>query len=222
MFKQLQYMSVFLRSLDLLFLVALWGSCHPRTESNSGNKYVKEKPPQMIEAEFPRIGKVRLEKDSNTGYFETRQYGYLLQGLPIDLDIHLNKVNDQAIELISQVLSDLEQIYQIGQSSIQEDFEEGDVVKDYIEEWKEDIFLQIFEEKEFEAFIGETDSAKSMEERLLSLIRLVRVGVYAKSENEFLVLDFAFGYDSEQGFRDDMIVLWLNENYKVVDIGVEG
>lgn len=176
----------------------------------------------MIEAEFPRIGKVKLKKDSNEEYFEIRQREHLLQGQPIDLDIHLTQLDDASIALVRQALSNLEQIYQIGQSAIQKDFEEGEVVTDYIEEWKEDIFLQIFEEEDFEAFIKDTDPTKPMEERLLSLIRLIRVGIYTKSENEFLVLDFAFGYDSEQGFRDDMIVLWLNENYEVEDIGVEG
>jgi len=176
----------------------------------------------MITIELPIFGTIQLESTSEAPPYENQKQTHLLNGAPLDLDVHFKQVDEVSVGLARQALNDISQIQQIGLAAIQKDFKEGEVVKDYIEEWNEDIFLQIFEEEEFEVFIKDTDKNKSIEERLLSLIQLVRIGIYLNNEDYLLVLDFAFGYDSELGFRDDMIVLWLNEKYKVVDIGVEG
>jgi len=67
-----------------------------------------------------------------------------------------------------------------------------------------------------------------IKERFLSLLRLVRtclrVGIYTEpNENiDFIVMDYAFGYDRSIGFRDDMLVVYLNEKYEVNAISAEG
>ena len=93
---------------------------------------------------------------------------------------------------------------------------------EYIEEWNEDGFEQVFEEGEFEKFIKDTNTEDSIEKRLLSLLRIVRIGFYTDSEKSFTVLDFAFGYEHDQGFRDDMVVVSLDKKYEVTDVTSEG
>ena len=92
----------------------------------------------------------------------------------------------------------------------------------YINEWNEDIFGQIFTQEEFEEFIQDTDKENTIEERLLSKLRLVRFGVYAESEDSFVTMDYAFGYDIDKGFRDNMLIVKLNQDYKVCELVTEG
>jgi hypothetical protein len=54
------------------------------------------------------------------------------------------------------------------------------------------------------------------------LIRIVRIGIYAESEESFIIMDFAFGYEQERGFRDDMIAISLNPDYQITDIDTAG
>ncbi|MBX2876453.1 MAG: DUF2004 domain-containing protein [Saprospiraceae bacterium] len=176
----------------------------------------------MTVIEFSRIGPVKLKKKEDEYVFEDWTITYQLEGQPLDLDIHLKELDDSSIAIVNIVLTELEKIRDIGQSALVKNFEEGDVVKDYIEEWNEDIFFQVFEEDEFQDFIKDTAPSLSIEERLLSLLRLVRVGIYRNSKDHLLTLDFAFGHGDEEGFRQHMFVLWLNEDYELVDMGIEG
>lgn len=181
-----------------------------------------------MEIELPIFGKVILDKNNWKDWdyrFETRLRKYNFNGLPIDLDVHFKKVDNQKILKVSSALNELGKIHEIGATAIQKDYQKGQVVKDYLKEWEEDIFLQIFDdEKDFQTFIKDTDKEKNIEERLLSLIRIVRIGIYTESENSYVTMDFAFGYDhkDEFGFREDMLVVTLNTKLKVTDICTEG
>jgi len=174
----------------------------------------------MNEIELPLFGKIKLEESN--GEYEHWLWKYDFDGKIIDLDVHFDQLTETNITIVSDALNDLNKIHQIGVVGFQKDFEDGGRVKEYIEEWNEDIFLQIFEEGEFEKFIENTNPEETIEKRLLSLIRIVRIGFYTKSDEPFAVLDFAFGYEQDEGFRDDMIVVTLNQKYEVTDVTSEG
>ncbi len=176
----------------------------------------------MLEIELPIFGKVRLSEKDWEYKYETIKRKYSFKEILIDLDVHFQKIDAQNTQKASTVLNNLPHIHKIGKNAFQKDFESGETIKEYIQEWKEDIFLQIFTEEEFEQFISDTDKEKSIEEKLLSTIRIVRIGIYTESENNFITIDFAFGYDDDQGFRQNMIVITLNPNLEVTDICIEG
>lgn len=174
----------------------------------------------MTEIELPIFGRIKLSKE--TWYNDAINWEYNFEGMLIDLDVTFKGIDTQKILKVSTTLNNLTKIHKIGKVAIQEDFEKGETVKEYIQEWKEDIFLQIFTSEEFEEFISDTDKEKSIAKRLLSKIRIVRIGIYAESKNSFVTMDFAFGYDDDKGFREDMIVVTLNPNLEVTDICTEG
>jgi len=177
----------------------------------------------MEKIDLPFFGNTNLKEDKDLEYrFEARKWNFNFEGKPVDLDVHFKEIDEQKIKSVSSALKKLNEIAQIGQKAIQANFEEGEVVKEYIEEWNEDIFFQIFEKDEFQKFIEHTNKENDIEERLLSLIRIVRIGFYAESESSFVTIDFAFGYDQEKGFRDYMLVITLNPDLKVTDICAEG
>lgn len=178
----------------------------------------------MLEIELPIFGKIKLTEEDSEYKYQARKWKYSFKETPIDLDVHFKEINAPNTQEVASALNNLTSIHKTGKNAFQKDFQEGETVKEYIEEWKEDIFLQIFNEAEFKEFISDTDKEKSIAERLLSKIRIVRIGIYAESENSFIIMDFAFGYDHnhDKGFREDMIVVSLNPNLEVTDICTEG
>lgn len=176
-----------------------------------------------MKIELPVFGITNLNEEEGYEYqFYVKKWKYDFEDKKIDLDVNFKEVNESKIDKVKSSLNKLLEIHKIGIEAIQKDFKEGEVVKEYIEEWNEDIFLQMFDEDEFQKFIEDTDKEERIEKRLLSLIRIVRIGIYVESENSFITMDFAFGYDSKIGFRDDMLVVTINPEFKVTDICTEG
>ena len=174
-----------------------------------------------MKLELPIFGEIVLEEEDweyKYGYWKQE---YDFQDISIDLDIHFkSEIEEKKIDRVSLALRNLDKIYLIGKESLKNDFGKGNAVDEYIEEWNEDVFHQMFKRDEFQNFIKGTDSSKTIEERLFTLIRLVRIGIYTESENYFVIMDFAFGYDSD--FREDMLVVKLNPELEVTDICTEG
>ena len=82
--------------------------------------------------------------------------------------------------------------------------------------------MQILHKKEFQVFMSDTNSKLNIDDRLLSKLRIVRFGIYAESETNFITLDYAFGYEMEDGFRDNLLVVKLDKKFKIIDISTEG
>jgi hypothetical protein len=175
-----------------------------------------------MEIELPIFGKIKPAEQNWKYKYEANIEKYSLEGNSIDLDIHFKEVNETKISKVSSALNDLSKIHEIGKNFIQTDFEEGEIVKEYIQEWNEHNFKQIFDKEEFKKFIEQTDKEGSIAQQLLTLIRIVRIGIYAESEESFIVMDFAFGYEQERGFRDNMIAITLNPDYQITDIDTAG
>lgn len=176
----------------------------------------------MKNIKLPLFGSITLENADWEYKYQANLWGYDFNGSTIDLDVNFIEATEENVKKVGLTLNDLEKLNKVGLESISHDFEEEGESKSYIEEWNEDIFEQIFSEEEFEEFLKDTDSKKSIEERLLSRLRLVRLGIYAESEDSFVTMDYAFGYDMDKGFRDNMLIVKLNQDYKVSEIVIEG
>ena len=172
--------------------------------------------------ELPLFGNITLEATNRECKYQSRLNEYEFDGTTIDIDVNFIDVTNSNLRSVIKALNDIEKLNKIGVESFICDFEEGGETKYYIKEWNEEIFGQIFAEDEFDEFIQNTDKEKSVEERLLSKLRLVRFGVYADSKDSFVTMDYAFGYEVDKGFRDDMLVVKLNQDYEVCDISNEG
>ncbi len=176
----------------------------------------------MKNIELPIFGNIILE-DADWEYkYDSHLWGHEIDGQPVDIDVNFIEVSEPNISEVSRALNDLQELNKICIDSIVQDFEEAGEARDYIDEWKEEIFGQIFTEEEFEEFVQDTDKEKSIETRLLSKLRLVRFGVYAESDDSFVTMDYAFGYDLDRGFRDNTLVVKLNQEYEVCEIVAEG
>lgn len=172
--------------------------------------------------QLPIFGQITLT-ETNWEYkftYNIREYNF--NGNPIDLDVNFIEVTDDNIKLVSKALNDLDQLNRLGVEGFTKDFASNGETQKYIYEWNEDIFEQIFTETEFEDFIKDTNSNVAIEERILQKLRLVRAGIYAGTSEYFVILDYAFGYDIDKGFRDNMLIVKLDKNYNVCEIANEG
>ena len=172
--------------------------------------------------ELPILGKITLENADWEYKYNSHLFGREINGNLVDLDVNFIEVTEENIEKVSNALNDLKKLKEIGIESLMRDYEEAGETQYYIKEWNEDIFGQIFTEEEFEEFIKDTDKEKSIEERLLSKLILVRFGVYAESKDSFVTMDYAFGYDIDKGFRDNMLIVKLDQDYVACEIVMEG
>lgn len=172
--------------------------------------------------ELPLFGNITLEETDWEYKYTADIDQYSFDGLFISLDVNFQQLSEDNISTVGRALLDLKKISQLGTDFILQNFAEAGEAKGYIDEWHQDIFEQIFTEKEFEEFLQDTDKSKSIEEQLLSKLRLIRVGIYAEEVDSFIVLDYAFGDDIDKGFLDDMLVLKMNQQYQVCEITTEG
>jgi hypothetical protein len=172
---------------------------------------------------LPLFGEVVLENEDWEYKYAAELRDYNLEGRAVNIDIHFKEMSDESIKDVSKALTDLKKIKVAGDSALAQDYKAGGETKEYISEWNEDIFSQIFSEAEFSDFIGQAMGKEGgIEEQLFSLLRLVRVGIYERSEESFATLDYAFGNEMEKGFLDDMVIVKLNQDYEVCEITREG
>ena len=177
--------------------------------------------------ELPIFGNVELKSSNipipnweykHEAYLKAYAFGEII----IDVGVHFKELSDNYVDKVRQALSNIQKINEIATSAYVSDYHNGGEAGSYIQEWHEDIFEQIFSDDEFQAFLAHTDESMPIEERLLSLLRLVSIHIYAGVEERFIVMDYAFGYDFEKGFRDNMLVVKLDEKYEVLEITSEG
>ena len=176
--------------------------------------------------ELPIFGNVELDfidiTDYEYRYYEAYPGKLDLGESAVDFDVHFKELSDDYISATGRVLEKRKEINQIATAAYISDYHNGGETSSYIQNWRDDIFGQIFSAEEFASFIAKTDENAPLGERLLSLLRLVRIGIYTGGEESFIVMDYAFGDDYDKGFRDDMLVIKMNEKYEVEVIVSEG
>ena len=172
---------------------------------------------------LPFFGETKLSKVSYWKYlYEGHLRKHAHNGMDIDIDVHFKVLDEMAIKKVCKALGDIDKLNALGVNAFTNDYNAGGESKYYVGEWGNDIFGQIFTEEELQEYLAPTDSSMPIEERLLSLLRLVRIGIYSGSDDSFIVLDYAFGYEIDKGFRDSMLIVKMNERYEVVNIVMEG
>ncbi len=149
------------------------------------------------------------------------QNEFKIQDKNIVFDLHLKDINEEVLEKVNNAVINFNEILEISQRLILEDYDNKGEVEYYISEWNEYIFPQLLTNEEFKDFISDTNPEEAIEKRLLSKLKIVRIAIYAYTESDFITLDYAFGKDNE-GFQDDMLVVCLNSKFDLMSISNEG
>ena len=183
---------------------------------------------------LPFFGEIEYDS-ANLGngyekYLPACKFGELV----IDVFVEIETLEDASIEKVHQALADIQKLNKIATDAYVfdyhnggEDYDSGTDTSRYMLEWYDGGLLnEIFSKEEFEAFIAHTDKTLPVKERLLSLLRLVSISIHMPPNKDhgydFIVMDYAFGYDLDKGFQDDVLAVYLNEQYEVTRIVEEG
>lgn len=185
-----------------------------------------------MEIELPHFGKVDLECFENE-YLDEKDYvhyGYdcsigetygnefKFQSKPLDLNANFTELTNENILLVTNSLNNLEKIIEKGKKELINDFNSNGEVGNYINEWIE----YYLKDEPFKGLIKEPFTEDTPND-LLNKLEVVRIGFYALSESyPYIVMDFAFGYKIDSGFRDDVLVLKFNLENELIELTTEG
>ena len=131
----------------------------------------------------------------------------------IDLNIIKDQISKETIEPTIKFLNNLSEIVLVAQNQVKTDFDNGNVVKDYIKH-----HIGEFNDDELKSLgIELTDSSENKASKFLNKIHLKRIGFYPEEWDSLAIFDFTINDDLTQY----LIVLKFDSNGEFVDIYTE-
>lgn len=152
-----------------------------------------------------------LDSDNLTDYYE------------VDVDIEQNKVqldvnfeektiNPDKLLILKSYLDSPQAIINIAKEAIINNFANGEDVKEFLT-----FHIEELEQSDLDNLLRDTDKTLSLEEQILSVLKLRRIGFYPYDNDEFAILDFVLDEEISQY----ILVVKLNNNKTVDNITME-
>jgi hypothetical protein len=152
-----------------------------------------------------------IDSDDLDEYYETE---LTVNGREVEVDINFEgKTIDLAkLNKLNEWLSNVTKLDELGLATVQEDFKIGETVKEYIEHHIEEL-----DSDDLKALLKGAKQGTTKEEKLLSTIRLKRIGFYPHTDERFVNLD----YTLDEDLTDYLVVLDFTEDGKLHYITLE-
>jgi len=132
--------------------------------------------------------------------------------LELDLNFENSSIDEKNLRQTANLLENLKESIDKVKGFINEDFQTGDAVDEYITFHLEELF-----EEDLDELLKDTDKTLSQREQFFSLLHLERIGFYPECENHHTVFDFVVNRD----FSDNLLVVKLKENGELDHITME-
>jgi hypothetical protein len=156
----------------------------------------------MTEYTLPHFGQLATENLEE--YYDV---DIVFNGNEIQIDLNFeNKAIDIAtMDKVKNFIENIEKFDILNKNYILDDYndEEGDTVKFYLEDHLEEIGKD-----ELSTLINFDDTTIELEQQLLAKLKLVRVGLYPESEDNFAIFDYSIGQD----ITNYLVVINTDEN----------
>ena len=156
----------------------------------------------MTEYTLPHFGQLAIENLEE--YYDV---DIVFNGNEIQIDLNFeNKAIDIAtMDKVKNFIENIEKFDILNKNYILDDYndEEGDTVKFYLEDHLEEIGKD-----ELSTLINFDDTTIELEQQLLAKLKLVRVGLYPESEDNFAIFDYSIGQD----ITNYLVVINTDEN----------
>ena len=135
-------------------------------------------------------------------------------GRAIELDISFDEktIAIDKLKKINSWLADIQKLDKLGLTTIKEDFVSGDTVREYIEH-----HLDELDSDDLKTLMNQETGGKTKEEKLLSSIKLKRIGFYPHTQERFVNLDYTLDND----LTDHLVVLDFTEDGNLHYITIE-
>lgn len=133
------------------------------------------------------------------------------QPITIDLEFYNGLPQYDWVRAYESYIEKIEDYKTKIDKAIVKDLKDEETTFEYVEHHLEEL-----DEQTIEKLIKDTDVDKSLAERLLSVLKLERIGFHF-DEEEFAVWDYTFGYD----ITNYVLVAYTDKNGKLIDLGID-
>lgn len=156
----------------------------------------------MTEYTLPHFGQLATENLEEYYDVDIEFNGNEIQ---IDLNFDNKAIDIATMDKVKNFIENIEKFDNLNKTYILDDYndEEGDTVKFYIEDHLEEIGKE-----ELSTLINFDDKTIELEQQLLAKLKLVRVGLYPDSEDNFAIFDYSIGQD----ITNYLVVINTDEN----------
>lgn len=129
----------------------------------------------------------------------------------LDLNFYDGVPNHNWVDDYENYIKNIKRHKSVVEAAIRSDYEEGGDVKEYV-----DFHLEELDSAVIDAVLEGTDTSKTKDERLLSALKLVRIGFYPAGDN-YAVWDYTIGRD----IADQVVVVNTDTTGKINYVTVE-
>ncbi|WCT09830.1 DUF2004 domain-containing protein [Mucilaginibacter jinjuensis] len=153
-----------------------------------------------------------IDSDSLTDYYEV-DIDFEQRSIELDINFNEESIEPAKLLILKSYLDDLPGIINVAQTEIDNDFKNGEDVKEFL-----DFHTEELDKDELENLLKDADKNLSVEQQILSVLKLRRIGFYPDEEDElFAVLDFIIDEDISQY----ILVVKMNSDKAVDHITME-
>jgi hypothetical protein len=152
-----------------------------------------------------------LDSDNLTDYYEV---GVVIEHNNIQLDINFDHttINPDRLFILKSYLDEPQAIINIAKIGIFNDFENDEDVKEFLT-----FHIEELDQNDLDNLLKHADKTLSLEDQMLSILKLRRIGFYPYEDDEFAILDFVLDEDISQY----ILVVKMNNSKTVDNITME-
>lgn len=127
------------------------------------------------------------------------------QKVQIDLNFEKKKIEPKRLEIAKWFIENISEFDTKNKRHIEQDFadKDCDTVRTYVEH-----YMEYFDRSELSNFIDFDNKTISPENQLIKSLRLVRMGLYPDSDENFATFDYSISPDT----TDQLVVIFTQSN----------
>lgn len=147
-----------------------------------------------------------LDSDNLTDYYEVNVE---IEHDNVQLDINFDEttINPDKLLILKSYLDAPQAIIDIAKKEIINDFANGEDVNEFLT-----FHIEELDQSDLDNLLKHADKTLSLEEQILSILKLRRIGFYPYEDDEFAILDFVL----DENISQYILVVKMN-NTKTVD-----
>jgi hypothetical protein len=152
-----------------------------------------------------------LNSDSLTDYYEAT-IDFEQATIQLDINFDETTIDPDKLLTVMNYLDELQAIIGIAKKGIFNDFENGEDVKEFLT-----FHIEELDKSDLDSLLKHADKTLSLEQQILSILKLRRIGFYPDDDDEFAILDFVLDKEISQY----ILVVKINDSKTVDHITME-
>ena len=152
-----------------------------------------------------------LNSDSLTDYYEAT-IDFEQATIQLDINFDETTIDPDKLLTVKNYLDELQAIIGIAKNGIFNDFENGEDVKEFLT-----FHIEELDQSDLDSLLTHADKTLSLEQQILSILKLRRIGFYPDADDEFAILDFVLDEEISQY----ILVVKINDHKTIDHITME-